>query len=62
MTTHTCEWDLHKCSSSDCEIYEPCGAPAATKIETLPNCWSWLCADHADFYEKHCSNWKKDRQ
>jgi hypothetical protein len=56
MTTHTCEWDLHKCSSSDCEIYEPCGAPAAAKIETLPNCWSWLCADHADFYEKHCSN------
>ena len=35
-----CEIDIHTCSSSDCEVYEPCGKPA---VEGTP-----FCAEHQD--------------
>jgi hypothetical protein len=38
-----CQYDLHECSSSDCEIYHPCGEPAAVKHEDR-----WYCDQHYD--------------
>lgn len=40
---HTCEYDLHSCSSSDCEAYEPCDEAASGKYRGR-----WYCPEHLD--------------
>ena len=40
---HACEYDLHFCSSSDCEMYEPCGKEASGKYHG-----GWYCPEHLD--------------
>jgi hypothetical protein len=40
---HPCEYDLHSCSSSDCEVYEPCGKEASGKYRSC-----WYCLEHLD--------------
>jgi hypothetical protein len=40
---HTCEFDQHECSSSDCDIVEECGAPASVKRQGR-----WYCEEHYD--------------
>jgi hypothetical protein len=50
MSAHTCEFDLHNCSSSDCDIYEECGAPASVKRQG-----HWFCEQHYEYIERYCS-------
>jgi len=45
-----CEFDLHECSTSDCEIYWPCGKPAAVKHQG-----AWYCEPHYDWMNEHAS-------
>ncbi|MGA3177499.1 MAG: hypothetical protein ABSE19_09140 [Candidatus Acidiferrum sp.] len=49
MSEHRCEFDMHHCSSSDCDVYWPCDKPASLKLEVSPGRWEWLCAEHYDY-------------
>lgn len=39
-----CMWDMHSCSSSDCEVYEACGQPAVETDGTTSN--DVFCPEH----------------
>jgi hypothetical protein len=38
-----CEFDTHRCSSSDCEIFEPCGLPTVLEYKGEQYCLAHYC-------------------
>ena len=50
MNDRHSEFDLHTCSSSDCDIVEECGKPTTVKRQG-----AWYCEPHYDWMNEHAS-------